>query len=164
MPCSKLRSWRTTLGENRNAIIAAGALRPFVALLSSDQPAVQEQAARASCSLAAGSQHTQEAIAAAGALPLLNVLLRSLQSDVQAEAAGALQNLAICHALRVGLKTIRNCSWQQALHLSWLLCRGQTSQLCKRKQQALYGLLPTAPSKTGMQALRQALFHCSLLC
>ena len=61
--------------ENRNAIIAAGAVPPLVALLRADPPDVQEAAAGALFELARASQHNQDAIIAAGSVPLLIELL-----------------------------------------------------------------------------------------
>ena len=64
--------WQTlAYGSQKNTddIIAAGVVPLLVALLRSDQPAVQEHAALALTSLADGSQHIQDAINAAGSAP-----------------------------------------------------------------------------------------------
>lgn len=72
--------------ENKNAIIATGALPPLVALLRSEEPAVQAQAARTVRSLATGSQHNQNAIIAADTVPAILALLGAEQSAVQSTA------------------------------------------------------------------------------
>ena len=52
-----------------DAIIAAGAVHPLLALLTPDQPAVQAATASTLCNLAYGSQIGIFAIVAAGAVP-----------------------------------------------------------------------------------------------
>ena len=61
----------------------------LVALLRSDQPAVQEQAARALWALACGDQENKDVIMAACVVPQLVALLDSNHPAVQ-ETAGAL--------------------------------------------------------------------------
>ena len=63
--------------QNKDAVIAAGAVPPLLATLTSDQPVLQGQAALALENLAAGSQPGQDVIVAAGAVPLLVAFLRS---------------------------------------------------------------------------------------
>ena len=55
----------------RDDIIAAGAVPLLVALLRSDEPAVQEQAAYTLAVSAQESQQNQDAVIAARAVPLL---------------------------------------------------------------------------------------------
>ena len=76
-----------------DAVIAAGAVPLLVALLSVDQPAVQEQAAGALKRLAGGSEPSREAIRAAGAERPLAALLRSAEPAVQEQAAQVLVKL-----------------------------------------------------------------------
>ena len=79
--------------DNKDAIIAAGAVPQLVALLRSDEPVVQEKAASALWGLS-GSRQDKDAITAAGAVPLLVALLRSDKPAVQEAAAGALWRLS----------------------------------------------------------------------
>ena len=75
--------------QHEGAVIAAGAVPLLVALLRSDEPAVQEQAAGA----LGGLHHSKDTIIAAGAVPLLVALLSSEQPDVQATALRTLRNI-----------------------------------------------------------------------
>lgn len=68
--------------QNEDALTAAGSVPFLVALLRSDQPAVQEPAATALDKFAGGSQQNRDAIIAADALSKLAALLRSDQSAV----------------------------------------------------------------------------------
>ena len=66
---------------------------PLAALLSSNQPSMQEKAAGALANLAVGSQLNEGAIIAAGTMALLVPLLRLDQPAVQEQAACALVTL-----------------------------------------------------------------------
>ena len=74
--------------------MAADAVPPLVALLSSQQPAVQKQAAGTLRTLAAGTQLNNNTVIAAGAVPPLVSLLSSQQPTVQKQAAATLRTLA----------------------------------------------------------------------
>lgn len=82
--------------QNKDAIVAAGALPRLVALLRFNRPVVQEKAAKAISNLSRGSQQTNNAILAAGALPGLTALLKSDQpADVQRHVGIALIGLQL---------------------------------------------------------------------
>ena len=80
--------------HDKHLIIAAQAVLALVALLGSDQCAVQKAAAGALDTLAYDSQPSRDAIIAANALPSLVALLGSDHFGVQEEAVRALCNLA----------------------------------------------------------------------
>ena len=84
-----VKMWHLTRSSqpNRDGVIAAGALPLLVALLRSDQPAVQEAATGCCGNLSSGSQLDENAIIAAGAVPLLVALLSSHHPALQEAAA-----------------------------------------------------------------------------
>ena len=88
------------LQHNKDAIIAARASLALVAVLRSDQCAVQKAAVGALKVLAYSSQ-PKDAIIATGAVPSLVVLLGSTNHEVQQQAAGALWNLAVGNRTRM---------------------------------------------------------------
>ena len=68
-------------------------MTPLVALLRSEQAAVQKAAASVLQSLASGCQEDRNVIIAAGAVSQLNALLRSDQPAVQEVATRTLRTL-----------------------------------------------------------------------
>ena len=71
-------------------MIAAGSLPLLVALVRSDQPAVQISASNTLQVLAINSQQNKRASIAAGVVPILTYMLRSGQPAAQAPAVNAL--------------------------------------------------------------------------
>jgi len=80
--------------QNKDAIIAAGALPLLANLLRSEKLSVLQPVLEACNSLAAfGSQQNYDAVIAAGVLPLVVSLLRSNMAGVQEVAARSVQAL-----------------------------------------------------------------------
>ena len=78
--------------HDKDAMIAAGMIPAIVALLKSDQPRVQEEAALALGNISRESQHNK-AVIAAGAVPLLAALLHSAQPALKTAATDALHDI-----------------------------------------------------------------------
>ena len=90
-----LRTLTADSQQNRDAIVAAGVVPLLVALLGSDQPALQQQVSNALRCLTHGSQQIRDAIFAASAVPVLIALLRSDHAYVQAQAASTVISLVV---------------------------------------------------------------------
>lgn len=97
--------------QNRDAIFAAGAMSLLIALLTSDQLAVQVAASDALHYLSFGFQHDRDAMTAAGAVPLFVALLRSDQPTPHK------RQHSLCRPLQTASSTIRMPSLQQAMYL-----------------------------------------------